>query len=69
MLVAFISVIKGKLSGKPPTLKPSILRRLLDNFGYDSSKAKRELGIKFRPLSETLFDTADWFQRQLLSEE
>jgi nucleoside-diphosphate-sugar epimerase len=69
MLISFFMVMKGKFTGKPPALKPSIVRRLLDNFGYDSTKAEKELAIKFRPLSETLSDTAEWFHQQLISEE
>ncbi len=64
-MVAFMAVIKSKLNGKPPALKPSILKRFLDNFEYDSGKAEKDLGIEFRPLSETLLDTAEWFQHQL----
>jgi nucleoside-diphosphate-sugar epimerase len=68
MCAAYLMAFKSKLNRRPPMMNPSILKRLLENFGYDSSKAKKELGIRFRPLSETLTDTAGWFQQQLKRE-
>lgn len=37
---------------------------LRDVDGFFHAKSQRELGIKFRAVSETLRDTADWFRTQ-----
>ncbi len=65
MLVAKTMSLISKVTGKPPLLKPSILKRLQEDFWYDSKKAERELGVRFRPLTETLSDTANWFRSQI----
>lgn len=62
ILVARIMQIISKITGKPPELKVNIVKRLLRNFWYDSSKAEKEFGIQFRPLKDTLTDTVQWFQ-------
>ena len=61
LLVARIMALASKITRKPPALKLSIIRRLQENFWYNSSKAEHDLGVHFRPLSETLSDTAQWF--------
>ncbi len=57
-LLTFIHAIRGK----PSPLKPGIIKRLQENFRYNSSKAEKELGVTFRPLDETLSDTIAWFR-------
>ena len=61
----FISQIMGlvsKINRKPPKLKTDIIKRLQQNYWYDSSKAEQEFGIKFRPIKDTVDDTVKWFQ-------
>jgi dihydroflavonol-4-reductase len=52
------------LSGLTPALAfaGNHLRTLRRWPAYDSSKAERELGLKARPLKETLHDAFEWYQ-------
>ncbi|MGD8778800.1 MAG: NAD-dependent epimerase/dehydratase family protein [Ignavibacteria bacterium] len=59
-IMKFISKIKGKQP--PASLKLCVVKRLLKNFWYDSTKAVNTFGIKFRPINDTLTDTVKWFQ-------
>jgi nucleoside-diphosphate-sugar epimerase len=61
-LVARIMEMMSSLTGKPPAISRHHLKRIKDNFWYDSGKAERELNARFRPLSETLADTTHWFR-------
>jgi len=61
-IVATIMYIKSIFTGKAPALRISIIKRLQTNFRFNSSKAKKELEVTFRPLEETLADTVQWFE-------
>jgi len=61
MLLARIMALVSKITGKPPELRLSHIRRLQENFRYNSSKAEHDLQVSFRPLSETLSETTQWF--------
>ncbi len=61
MIARLVTVIHA-IKGKPSPLKPGIIKRLQENFWYNSSKAEKELGVAFRPLDETLADTIAWFR-------
>ena len=61
-LVAHVLSALGKLTGKAPPLEPNIVKRLQQDFHYDSTRAQQTLGAQFRPLRETLADTVAWFE-------
>lgn len=60
MLKLMIGVrgLVARLQRKRPPLRPADINRLQRDFWFDSSAAKRDLGASFRPLRETLVDTA-----------
>lgn len=62
LLIARLSGLIGRLRGQPPSLRATDLKRLQRPLRWDSQKAERELGVRFRPLEETLADTVAWFQ-------
>ncbi len=60
--LARIAGLASRLTGKPPALSLDALRFLQARLRYDSSKAIRELSIKFRQSEETIRDTLQWYQ-------
>lgn len=60
--VARVMETMSGFTGKPPSISRAHLKRIRDNFWYSSAKAERELTVTFRPLSETLTDTVQWFR-------
>jgi dihydroflavonol-4-reductase len=62
LFISNVMKIIAKITSKQPELKPSIIKRLNENFWYDSSKASRELNISFRPIGLTLADTVSWMK-------
>lgn len=65
-LVALMQEIWARLSGRPVLVGLAMFRTLRDEgpFGlYDSSRAERELGVRFRPADETLRDALQWLHR------
>jgi nucleoside-diphosphate-sugar epimerase len=68
IMMAHIMALASKLTGKPPALTVDKIRRLQMELRFDSQKAERVLGVRFRPLAETLKDTVAWFQRQTSDE-
>ncbi len=59
-LVAWGSENWARWSGKPTAMTREGVRTLKDFHTVDSSRAQRDLGVRFRPLEETLRDTVDW---------
>lgn len=53
---AYLELIRSKLTGKEPIVSPQSARTANEKFFYKNQKAVKELGIQFRPLSDTL----DW---------
>jgi dihydroflavonol-4-reductase len=51
----------ARLKGKRPPLRATDIDRLQRDFSFDSTAAARDLGVRFRPLEQTLADTAAWF--------
>jgi len=43
---------------------PELARTLLHGHRYDGSRAERELGIVYTPISGTIRRTVDWYERQ-----
>ena len=63
-LFALLSEAWARVSGQKVLMSWSgyrTLRREGNAMRYDSSKAQRELGVRFRPLEETLADAVRWF--------
>ncbi|MFY1828850.1 SDR family oxidoreductase [Myxococcus fulvus] len=52
----------ARLTGGETALTVEGVRVMHAKLRVDSSKAKRELGVRFRPLEETLRDTVDWLR-------
>ncbi|GLF96725.1 NAD-dependent epimerase/dehydratase family protein [Streptomyces yaizuensis] len=65
--IAFATVLeaRARLRGTPPLATREGVRALLDGdrTRITSARAQRELGVTFRPLNETLADTAAWYHR------
>jgi dihydroflavonol-4-reductase len=62
LTLAAFSELFSKLTGKnTPISKPGV-QTLQARLAVDSSKAKRELGAKFRPISETLKNEVNWYR-------
>ena len=50
----------------PENLDLSAVRLMAEARGrikFDSTKAERELGVRFRPIADTLRDTANWYRQ------
>lgn len=60
--IVVILELWSKLTGKPS----NVTRELLELWGryawYDTSRARKELGWKPRPLQESLQDTIQWMR-------
>ena len=50
----------ARLRGRTPLVCRESLRTLLHGHRYDGSRAGRELGLRYRPVEETLRRTAEW---------
>jgi nucleoside-diphosphate-sugar epimerase len=62
--LALLNETWARLSGRPVLVSWQgfrTLRRERTNTAFDSSKAVRLLGIRFRPLEETFTDAVEWF--------
>lgn len=55
----------AKLTGRPTLVTVDGVRTLRERRLYSSAKARRELGITFRPFEETLRDEVAWFREHL----
>lgn len=60
LLASRVMALGAALTGRRPLLSPAIVRRLQEAHVYDSSRAERELGVRFRPLAATLADFVAW---------
>jgi len=57
---AYASEKLGKFNGFVPRVSVEAVRLIKDNFVFNSEKAERELGYKFRGLNETVIDAVEW---------
>ena len=62
-VLAFFSTWMGRLTGRKPDIPTEGVNIMLANLAYDSAKAERELGIRFRPLETTLADMVAWYRQ------
>jgi len=53
----------GAMTGAAPLVTPLAVRTMHACIALDSSKAERELGVKFRDVAETFRDSAEWRRR------
>jgi len=63
--VACVSECWARLTRRPVQLSLAAVRlldRRVDQLQFDHSKSKKELGLEFRPLEETLRDEIAWFR-------
>ena len=60
--LARVAGLVARLTGKPPSLSLDALKFLQAKLRYDSSKAVRELSIRFRSSDETIRDTLQWYR-------
>lgn len=63
---AALSELWARLTGKPALISLATARLMAnerDRSHFDHTKSERELGVKFRPVEETLQDTVTWYQR------
>jgi nucleoside-diphosphate-sugar epimerase len=64
LLASRVMALAARFTGRPPPLKPSIVRRLQEPFSFRSDKAERELGVRFRSLETSVADTVGWFEAE-----
>jgi dihydroflavonol-4-reductase len=50
--------------GRDLPMCPELARTLLHGHRYDGSRAERELGIDYTPVSRTIRRTVDWYERE-----
>ncbi len=62
MAYAFASELFGRLTRRPVLVRPASARALHAKLSWSSEKARRDLGISFRPLDDTLRDAVQWFR-------
>ena len=59
--IAPVTALAGLRRGDAdPLICPAVVRALLHGHRYDGSRATRELGLRYRPLEETLERTLAW---------
>ena len=69
-VVAWLSELAGRLSGRPVLLSAATVRliaRELDRTHFDHRKSEAELGVRWRPLVDTLRDEVAWLQAHVLA--
>lgn len=60
---AVVQELLSRLTGKPALVTRTAINTMRARLNHDSSKAVRELGATFRPLSETLRAEVDWYRQ------
>ena len=59
-----ILALISRFTGKEPLLSDFNIYMLNRNNEFDCSKAKRELGFRCRPFSESIRDTVTWLRQE-----
>ena len=64
------TLIEGvfRVRGKPPPVCREMVRTLLHGHRYDGSRASRELGLEYTPVTDTFRRTIEWAAREGLVE-
>lgn len=61
LLMATVEELRARVRGRDPGITRERLRGIFADHRWDSTKARTELGVSFRPLEDTLRDTVSWF--------
>ncbi len=61
MGVATLSEFWARISGKPTVMTREGISTMLEKHHLNSSKARQELGVDFRPIQDTLRDELRWY--------
>ena len=59
---SYVSETWANITGKPPAAPITGVRLAASPMLFDNAKAVKELGVRFRPLRESLTDEIQWFQ-------
>lgn len=59
---AWLSELHGRVTGRPVLLSREIVQIMRYQLQVVSDKAMRELGVRFRPVEETLRDEVEWYR-------
>lgn len=60
---AVVQELLSRVTGKPALVTRTAINTMRARLDHDSSKAVRELGAKFRPLSDTIKAEIDWYKQ------
>jgi len=63
-LAGTLGGMASRLSGRQLAVCPEVTRTLLHGHRYDGSRAERELGLRYRPIEETVRRTVAWYEDQ-----
>lgn len=64
-VIAFVSETLGRLSGRSVLISRAtvrLMRREAERTRFDPTKPRRELGLAFRSVEDTIRDEVDWFR-------
>jgi dihydroflavonol-4-reductase len=56
----------AKMTGKPALISMASVKLMVREAGrshYNHAKTERELGVRFRPVEETMADVVAWYRR------
>ena len=59
---AWFSELHSRVTGRPVLLSREIVQIMRYQLQVVSEKAMRELGVRFRPVEETLRDEVEWYR-------
>lgn len=60
---AIVQELYSRLTGKPALVTRTAINTMRAKLNHDSSKAVRELGVSFRPLTDTMRAEIDWYRQ------
>jgi dihydroflavonol-4-reductase len=63
-VIAVISGIASKITGKPSRMTTYAVYNLARNNEFNCDKARRELGFKVRPFADTISDLISWLRAE-----
>ena len=70
-MIAYLQEFNARLTGKPALLSVATVRTMRNEYErsrFNPEKTSRELGISFRPVTETIRDEVGWLKAQRLLE-
>jgi dihydroflavonol-4-reductase len=60
--IAFLMTAGARLLGRKPLFTPDLAKIVELDLYYDSGKAIHDLGYRFQPLADKLYETLDWYE-------